>query len=150
MGNEKENSVKQYIQQFWIETTLKVSLGFPVRLPLLAITLFLLLLSSFQGLGEMTSPKQQPFLQSLVYMWKLLKNLLPLSLTHLIDNIKNYLYLVFVLSFWLCLILQGSSLFFWSFAFSMRCPKHMDHLGSDRDDSFLLYGAKCIGFPRWC
>ena len=56
-------------------------------------------LSSFQGLGEMTSPKQQPFLQSLVYMWKLLKNLLLVSLTHLIYDINNYLYLVFVLSF---------------------------------------------------
>ena len=149
MRNEKENSVKQYIQQFWIETTLKVSLVFPVGLPLFASTLFLLHLSSFHGLGEMTSPQQQPFLQSLVYMWKLLKNLLLVSLTHLIYDIKNYLYLVFVLSFWLCLILQGSSLFFSGFAFPVRCPKHMDHLGSDRDDSFLLYGAKWIGLPRW-
>ena len=76
-----------------------MSLVFPVSLPLFAITLFLLHLSSFQGLGEMTSPKQQPFLQSLVYMWKLLKNLLLVSLTHLIYDINNYLYLVFVLSF---------------------------------------------------
>ena len=46
-GEWERKQCKQYIQQFWIETTLKVLLVFPDRLHLLAITLFLLHLSSF-------------------------------------------------------------------------------------------------------